>query len=209
MKLIIVSPTTTLEKEAAIYTQMFEMGLTTLHLRKPKYSTRRFKNLIAEIPEKYHNRIVIHMHHMLALKFNIAGIHLTKTHKKRKLKTWLTVNWLKYKRPDLIVTTSYSKMINIIDNDASYNYVFLSPIFHSTTSKYQAGFTEHSLIGALEKSPFKVIARGGIEANKIKRVHEMGFYGLVVTRTIWNKENILAEFDDYVNEFKALGLPLE
>ena len=144
MKLIVISSPKSIERESDILFHLFEEGLQTLHIRKPRYSTPKLKRLLQSIPSQYHNRIVIHSHHSLALQFNLKGIHLTKRHKNRRLKTWATLKLLKSRKPNLIVTTSFTKLGSIIESDRECDYVFLSPIFDSSTSKYQAGFTEHS-----------------------------------------------------------------
>lgn len=209
MKLILISSTQSIEKETEILTDLFSNGLQTLHLRKPKFSTPRLKKLIQSIPSKYHNRIIIHSHHNLALNFDLRGIHLTKTHKRRRFKTWLTLKLLNSRKPDLFMTTSHTKLGKILEAEKPYNYVFLSPIFDSSTSKYQAGFTEHSLKGVLKKSPYKVIARGGVDLQQVEKVKEIGFEGLVMRSSIWESEDPVAEFNKYVKIFEELGIPVE
>lgn len=209
MKLILISSSSGIEKEVEILTSMFEKGLQTLHLRKPKYSTPKLKKLLQSIPSQYHNRIVIHSHHNLVLKFDLKGVHLTKSHKRRRLKTWFTLMMIKRRKPDILITTSYTKLGNILEAEKQYSYVFLSPIFDSSTSKYQAGFTEHSLLGTLKKTPYKVIARGGVDIDHITKVQELGFYGLAIHSAIWNIDDPVTEFESYINKFKELGIPAE
>jgi thiamine-phosphate pyrophosphorylase len=209
MKLILISATHSIEKEPEILTDLFAKGLQTLHLRKPKFSTPRLKKLLQSIPSKYHNRIIIHSHHKLALNFDLKGIHLTKTHKRRRFKTWLTLKLLNSRKPNLFITTSHTKLGNILEADKFYNYVFLSPIFDSSTSKYQAGFTEHSLKGVLKKSPYKVIARGGVDVDQIEKVKEIGFDGLVIRSSIWDSDDPIAEFTRYQETFNKLGISIE
>jgi thiamine-phosphate pyrophosphorylase len=209
MKLILISSSRSIEKETEILNALFDIGLPTLHIRKPKYSTPKLRKLLQSIPSKYHDRIIIHSHHNLALKFDLRGIHLTKTHMRRRLKTWLTLQLLKRRKPDLLITTSYTKLGNILEAEKQYSYVFLSPIFDSSTSKYQAGFTEHSLIGVLKKTPYKVIARGGVDVQHVEKVCEIGFYGLAIHSSIWDNDDPISEFNSYLNKFKELGITIE
>jgi thiamine-phosphate pyrophosphorylase len=58
MKLIVITPTNDVPDETSLVTKMFESGLMTLHIRKPKKSTRQMKEYIKEIPAIFHNRIV-------------------------------------------------------------------------------------------------------------------------------------------------------
>jgi len=209
MKLIVVTTVNSLKNEASILTNLFELGLPTLHLRKPKYSTRRLKSLIEKIPFHFHNRIIIHSHHMLALTYQLKGIHLTKQHKKSHLKTLIKLRYLKFRRPELVITTSHTKISNILERNRNYDYVFLSPIFDSATSKYQAGFTEHSLKGAVKKSPYRIVARGGVEAHHIEKVANIGFYGLVMHSTMWTTEDPVNELTQFLKIFKELHIPIE
>ncbi|MCC6691641.1 MAG: thiamine phosphate synthase [Bacteroidia bacterium] len=209
MKLILISSSKSVEKELDILITLFEMGLQTFHLRKPKYSTPKLKRFLQRIPEQYHNRIVIHSHHNLAAKFNLKGIHLTKTHKRKKLKNWLTLFLLSRKKPGLAITTSYTKLGDLFEIEKQYSYIFLSPIFDSSTSKYQAGFTDHSLTGALQKTTYNVIARGGVDIDQIEKVKSLGFYGLAIQSSIWNQEDPVERFRAYFNKFKELGLTVE
>src|ERR1051326_1734770 len=114
MKLIVISSSSIIENETELVTRLFEMGLETFHLRKHKLSTRKTKEFIQAIPEHFHNRIVLHSHHNLARKFNLRGIHLTKSHKKRKFRTWLSMKFIRLKNPSVIITTSYSTIGQVL-----------------------------------------------------------------------------------------------
>ena len=108
MKLIVISSSQSIENETQIVTKLFEAGLDTFHLRKHRLSTKKMKEFIGAIPKHFHKRIVIHSHHNLARNFNLKGVHLTKSHKKRKYKTWLMLKLIHLKNPDIIITTSFT-----------------------------------------------------------------------------------------------------
>lgn len=210
MKLILISNSGMLENESSIVTQLFEAGLECFHLRKPKQSTREIKKYIQEIPEHFHSRIVLHTHHKLARKFNLKGIHLTKTHKRRKFKTWLTVRLIQLRHPQIAITTSMNSIGQLLDpGEFPYSYVFLSPIFDSLNGKFQGGFTEHSLRSALSKTKYKVIARGGIEIDTIEKANNLGFDGLGFYSAFWNKKDYVQEFNKIVEKFEELKIPIE
>ena len=211
MKLIVISNSGMMENEAIIVTKLFEAGLETFHLRKHKASTKKTKELIKAIPAHFHNRIVIHSHHNLARHFQLKGIHLTKTHKKRKFRTWIMLKLIKLKNPGIIISTSYDTIGKLFEQSDSYiyNYVFLSPIFESITSKFQGGYTTHSLKSALLKSQYKVIARGGVDINAIERANEIGFEGLAFYNSIWKRKDPVAEFNAVIEKFLELKIPIE
>jgi len=209
MRLIVISQSKVFENEADIVTKFFEAGLETFHLRKPKLSTRELKKYIQKIPKQFHSRIVIHSHHSLAGKFKLKGIHLTKTHHKRNIKTKLVIKWLRLLNSNLIVSTSYTKLISVFEEDNRYSYVFLSPIFDSLTGKYQSGFTDHSLIKALEKTTHNVIARGGVDVTCLPKAKELGFSGIALYSGLWEKENPLQEFQRIIDRCYELGISIE
>jgi thiamine-phosphate pyrophosphorylase len=207
MKLIVLSTSSgEPEKEIAILTQLFEHGLDTFHLRKPRYSTRELKAYIERIPARFHHRIVIHSHHLLALKFNLKGIHITRTHYKHKYKLWFNLKLLKLKKPDITLSTSYRKLASLYEEKNVFDYVFLAPIFDSISGKFQAGYSEHSLRAAIQKTPFSIIARGGIDSTKIEKVADVGFAGLTINSSLWKAVDPLEEFTRVLEEFRRLKL---
>lgn len=209
MKLIVISASEKRENEAHIITKLFENGLENFHLRKPKMSTRSLKELISEIPSQFHNRIIIHTHHKLARHFKLKGIHLTKTHLKRRFKTRLTMMMIGFKNPGIIKSRSFNKISSLFEEEINYDYVFLSPVFDSLTSKYQSGFTEHTLRSSLEKTKFNVIARGGIALSSIEKARDLGFKGVALYSFIWKKPDPVAEFLKVIDRCKELGIKPE
>lgn len=211
MKLIVISSSTTLENEAEIVTQLFEAGLETFHLRKLKISTKRMRAFIRQIPEHFHDRIFLHSHHNLAFKFNLGGIHLTSSHKKRKFRTWLKVFLIKLRHPKIEMTTSFRTIGHLLDleDNHAYSYVFLSPVFSSSSSRFQSGFTEHSLHSVIAKTRFNVIARGGVDVSVIEKGDSLGFKGLAFYSSIWKAKDPLIEFNKVVKEFERLNIPIE
>jgi thiamine-phosphate pyrophosphorylase len=211
MKLIVISNSAIMENEATIVTKLFEAGLETFHLRKHKVSTKKTRDLINAIPAHFHNRIVIHTHHNLARHFHLKGIHLTKIHKKRKLRTWFILKLIKLKNPNILISTSYDTIGKLFEHQESYkyNYVFLSPVFESITSKFQGGYTQHSLRSALTKTSYKVIARGGVDINAIEKAYQIGFEGLAFYNSIWKRKDPVAEFNSIVEKFHELNIPIE
>ncbi|HEY4797898.1 MAG TPA: thiamine phosphate synthase [Bacteroidia bacterium] len=209
MKLILVSPSDKKDFELPFLLNMLEQGLPTYHLRKIKYSTRQLSNFIAEIPEKYHPRIVVHTHHKLAMKYDLKGIYLSRSHKKRKIKTWLRTNWFKLRKNDLQVSTSIRNIETLLEHQSKYNYVFLSPVFDSLTGNFQAAFSDQSIRTILKQSKYKVIARGGISVDNIKKSHELGFDGVVLYSSIWKTPNPVQEFQKIKAKFAELNLPME
>jgi len=211
MKLVIISKSSIVENEAQIITQLFEAGLSSFHLRKSRMSTLRMRKIITQIPAHFHNRITIHSHHNLAFSFNLKGIHLTSKHKKNKLKTLLTIGLLKLKNPAIEITTSFKTLGELYEpkHQYNYNYVFLSPVFDSNTSKFQSGFPEYGLKTAIEKTHWNVIARGGINIANIEKTYKIGFKGLAFYSTLWTSDNPLVKFQKIIDKFQELNISIE
>ena len=198
MKIIVVSPQTAVKDEIDTVTSLFEAGLDLLHVRKPGYSKKRIENYIQKIPKKYWNKIVIHSHHTLALKYKLKGIHLTRKHRKKEFITALKVQYLKFFKSDITISATYHNLANIYENVEEFDYVFLSPIFDSISkSGYQSGFNFHSLKVAMSKTSLKVIAIGGIELNRLDKIQNLGFSGIALAGTIWQS-------NDRINDFLAI-----
>ncbi|HEV7232173.1 MAG TPA: thiamine phosphate synthase [Bacteroidia bacterium] len=207
MKLLVLSPSSgDSTGEPAIATKLFEHGLETYHLRKPRFSTKEMSEYLDKIPSQFHKRIVIHSHHKLALRYNLKGIHLTRTHLHRKFKLWINLKIIRLKRRDIIITTSFRKLASLYEEENIYSYVFLSPVFDSISGSFQAGYNEHSLKAAIQKTPFTIIARGGVTAQKIQKVRDVGFAGLILNTTLWKADDPVKEFSNILDEFKRLEI---
>jgi thiamine-phosphate pyrophosphorylase len=209
MKLIVVSPYKKLDAELPHLLRMFERGLQTYHLSKPEYSTKELSSFISQIPEKYHNRIIIHSHHELAIQFGLKGIHLSGIHKKKKISLWIKRKLWKLMDKKLIFTTSYKSIDNLLYNDKKYDYVLLSPVFDSLSGNFQAGFFEYNLRYALNNTKHTVVARGGVSADNIKEAHELGFKGVALYSSIWKSANPFEEFLKVQNKFIELKLVID
>jgi thiamine-phosphate pyrophosphorylase len=196
MQLIVISSSERTESEVTDLVKMFENGLDLFHVRKPKFSYRKMSQYLSLIPSEYYNRIIIHSHHSLAIKFNLKGIHLTRKSKKNSFLLTLKLLWYKYKKKDLFVTTSCHKLIDIRNPVRKYNYVFLSPIFESISKPgHVNNFSEAGVIKAVTGSEIPVYALGGITSENIPAAKKLGFKGVAVLGALWGKEtDNLAEF---------------
>lgn len=60
MKLIVISPSVSLQNEHQLVNSLFEEGLDIFHIHKPDFSEQEIKNFISRIPEKNHGKIFFH-----------------------------------------------------------------------------------------------------------------------------------------------------
>ena len=73
MQIIVISSKDKFRSEVSHVVKLFTEGLEVFHLRKPKFSLKRMEEYLDQIPEKYHNKIVIHSFHDLAKKYDLKG----------------------------------------------------------------------------------------------------------------------------------------
>ena len=194
MKWITITSPEFLSGEAIFIDKLFSQGLDLLHLRKPEASLEAYKQLLLQIPEQWHSRIVLHEHFELAEEYKLHGIHLN--------------------RRCSVVPNAYHGSIScschtieeVITQKDSKNYVFLSPIFDSISKVgYHAAFSPTSLKQAAVENVIdeKVIALGGITANNIPLVKEWHFGGVALLGDIWKRMSD-PQVDEYLNHIRTL-----
>lgn len=189
-----MTPHTTKEKEIDTIIQLFEHGLSTLHLNKPEMSTRRMKEYIQNIPDAFHNRIIIHSHHHLAFKFNLKGVHFTSEHLHRTFKNWCFFKKEKLFRKKLIHTRTYRKFSDVFNQEKyPFDYYLLKDVFNPITKDFNAGY-HPSRIAEIMKTNKKLVARGGIDITTALKAKEFKFYGIALYSFIWKNKNPIQKF---------------
>ena len=78
MEWIVITSPDFLPGEAFFIDKLFGCGLDFLHFRKPGAPIEACRNLLNEIPKRWHNRIVTHEHFALASEFGLHGVHLNR-----------------------------------------------------------------------------------------------------------------------------------
>ena len=210
MKLIVITPSKDKENEIGFIIKMFESGLKTLHVRKPNYSTNKLSNYIKDIPEIYHNRIVIHSHHKLAIKYNLKGIHLTSVHLVKKWKYWFVRQRLKLKFHTTLKSRSYSRLQYVYSQeDYNFNYYFLGTMYNSITGGFYSGYHEEGVVAAIKNSNKKLVARGGTNLSTIIKTFDLGFDGIAFNTFLWESENAYNTFLDIIKVFKENNIPVD
>jgi thiamine-phosphate pyrophosphorylase len=182
---------------------MFEHGLDTLHLRKPKFSSKDLVEYLELIPSEYHDRIVIHSHHKLAKKFNLKGVHFSKVHRDKNYNTKLKYLTFRLKFGNILTTRSCHKIHKLEENFNRYTYVFLSPMFESISKKSHSGlFSERQIKKALATKKRKVYALGGIDESKFKDLKDLGFEGVALLGALWDTDQ--EPFNAYLSAIEAM-----
>jgi thiamine-phosphate pyrophosphorylase len=149
MKLIVITPSRKHENEITTVIKMFEAGLQSLHLRKNRFTTVELDEYIKEIPSHFHDRIIIHSHHKLALKYNLKGFHFTSSHLEKKIKLWWNTKMIYLRKPKLTKSISFKRMSEIFEPErVKTDYCFLGTIFHNVSGELYSGFYKETLENA-------------------------------------------------------------
>ena len=210
MKLIVITPSRKHENEITTVIKMFEAGLQSLHLRKNRFTTVELDEYIKEIPTHFHDRIIIHSHHKLALKYNLKGFHFTSSHLEKKIKLWWNTKMIYLRKPKLTKSISFKRMSEIFEPEkVKTDYCFLGTIFHNVSGELYSGFYKETLENANIKMDKKIIARGGINPKSIELAYQLGFYGVALYGYLWKSTNPFEKYTELINYCKEKNIPIE
>jgi thiamine-phosphate pyrophosphorylase len=210
MKLFVITPSTDFANEQSLVTKMFEAGLTTLQLRKPKYSTFQMTEYLKEIPTHFHNRIVIHSHHKLALKYKLKGIHLSKTHMSKNWRNTLVRFRIKLRFGKISKSRSYTRLQQIYKTeDQTFDYYLVGTMFNNMTGDFYSGFYEDGILAAIKNTNKKLVARGGTSPKVLAKTAKLGFYGIAFSSYLWNATAPYDNFLKILEEFKQHNIDIE
>ncbi len=210
MKLVVITPTRKSENEIQSIIQMFEAGLNTLHVRKNRYSTKELDDYIKEIPEHFHNRIIIHSHHKLALKYKLKGIHFTSTHLKHRLKLWWNTKLIYLRNPHLVKSISFKRISDLYrEQKVKTDYCFLGTMFHNISGELYSGFYPETITAAIEKSNRKIYARGGVNEKSVELAYKLGFHGIALYGHLWKNSSPYSKYIEFIRYCKEKNIPIE
>lgn len=208
MKLIVITPSNNdIENEHYILSAMLDMGLPSLHVRKPTLSTPHLKSYLKKFTESQRKKIIIHTHPDLLWNFDLKGIHVSKKHRKRKIKFFLSKLKLRLRRGNFLLGTSSKSLDSLIEAYKDFDYVMISPVFASHHE--QPHFNPATLKRLIPNYPGKIIARGGVTLGSINKAKDMGFAGIAFHQYIWDNPEPLSIFRKILDRFHELGLPVE
>lgn len=210
MKLVVITQSQKSDTEIANIIQMFEAGLETLHVRKNRFSTKELDEYLKEIPAHFHNRIIIHSHHKLALKYDLKGFHFTSTHLKHKFKLWWNTRMIYLRKPHLIKSISYKKIAELYgEQKVKTDYCFLGTMFHNVSGELYSGFYPETIKAAIQKSGRKIIARGGVNEKSVELAYQLGFYGIALYGHLWKSSAPFEKYIEFIRYCKDKNIPIE
>ena len=189
--LLLISPEQELKDEIKVVIELFNLGLSTYHLRKPTWKKEELQGWLKDLPKEFCNRIVLHSHFELSEIFELKGIHLNEKNKP------LASQLKSYK----IISSSFHSLEDLKASNFPYQYVFLSPVFDSISkaeykTHFDIAFLGKSLGEIKQQNPAmpKVIALGGINAQNISKLKSAGLSGAALLGAVWQSENPVEAF---------------
>lgn len=189
MKLVVFTSSSKMHSEIPSVSEMFEQGLETLHVRKPRFSTKDLEEYITSIPEMYRNRLIIHSHHELANTYQLKGIHFSRSHRKKGITAKTKTGLHRLIKPTMVCTKSCHSLASIEEGKKRYNYVFLSPIFDSISkNEHKSTFDLSGVKRALDLTQQDVYALGGINEYNVGQLHSIGFTGAAILGGVWESD---------------------
>lgn len=197
MKLVVMTRPTFFVEEDKILTILFEEGLDSLHLFKPREEPVYSERLLTLLSDDYHKRITVHNHFYLREEYRLRGIHL--------------------EQPDAELPYGYRgnvsrtcrNMEQVRQWKKPSSYLFLKSIFDSQSNPAdKQSFTMEELKMASKQGIIDrhVFALGGVNLNNIRLLDDLGFGGVVVCGDLWNRFNIYhgQDFRELISYFKKL-----
>lgn len=202
MKLILISPPRTLKNEHLLVNALFQQGLEYYHLRKPDFSQREQEEYLKSIGARYLKNVVIHQHHKLVQRYNLAGLHLSEP----MAKSLNDGEWRELKKSisgkRLSISASLHSPDDLKDIPDFLDYVFLSPVFDSLSKPGHQANKDIGVIPIQIRVP--VIALGGIEDSNIAELSDRNFSGAAILGGIWNDWEISNDLNEAVEKFLIL-----
>ena len=197
MKLIILTKATFFVEEDKILTTLFEEGMDNLHLYKPGAEPVYSERLLTLLSEDYYKKITVHDHFYLREEFGLKAIHLNTANEE-----------LPYGYKGHFSRTCHN-IDELHDAKKKADYVFLKTVFDSQSNPNDKQTLSEDIIREASKKGLidkHVYAMGGICIDNIKKIHDMGFGGVVICGDLWNRFNIHQEQDykELITHFQRL-----
>jgi thiamine-phosphate pyrophosphorylase len=195
MDVVVISSPEVLKHEVQIINELFEKGLSKLHLRKPNWEKRDVINLLNRIDASYHHKIALHQYHDLVEIFDIKHLHF-----KEKDRIHITDELLMYYKSKGYCLSTSVHNLSQLDNLRHIDYTFYGPLFDSISkSNYKGKYNQRFKLDRLNKK-LKIYAVGGIAKENMHVALKLGFDGVGLLGTIWKQP--LKAINQYLNLIK-------
>ena len=189
----LISPDKISKQQITQIKKIFEMGLHILHLRTCKKDACYF---LEQLPEPYHQKIVIHEHLDLVEKYPLRGIHLKSWQRKNIPYENLLTYCKQMKNKNKSVSSAFHTLQELKSYaEIPFEYVFLSPVFDSISKPNYVG--KKMNLNGFQK-PFKIVALGGVTLENYQQALKMHFDEVAVLGAIWQTEDPVQSFSQWL-----------
>jgi len=185
-ELIVITAPVILPDEIRQIVDLFDAGLSTLHVRKPGLTAHAVAGMIEQIPEQFHHRLVVHHHDELLQYFKLKGIH-----------------GVRKKIASVTRSLSLHHWSECADIPSYIDYVLVSPVFDSLSKR---GYAGNPLLHQKPEMPlhYKLIAMGGVTPVNIEQLLKEKWDGAAILGCIWNDaRNAQVQFRAIQNSIKS------
>jgi len=182
--------------EVEVLSYFFEKGIEFAVVRKSQNLERDIISLLNDIPQEYHNRIIVQNRFSLLKHFELNGILLSKKKPKAPV---LERRFTK--------GVSCSRLEDVMKYQ-NFQNIFFGPVFNSISKENLVPtLGETALMEAKAKNIIneKIIAVGGINEETIPKARMIGFERVAVLGSLWknypkdnDKEALYARFDKLI-----------
>lgn len=156
--------------EPQMIAAVLDAGWDMVHIRHPEASLTEIKSIIEALPQKYHSRLRLHGHFVLAAEFNLGGLHLNSRCPQPPAF---------YNGP---LSRSCHTVAEVLDSKG-FDYVTLSPVFPSVSKPGYGStpvFTTQDFSQIDKLAPTVVIALGGVTPATLPLLADLPFGGFAV-----------------------------
>lgn len=197
MRLFLLTQRAYFVEEDKILSALFDEGLDMLHIHKPGTEPVYAERLLMLLPEHTHKQIVVHEHFYLKDEFDLRGIHLSPENPEEPAR---------YKGSKSITCHSLGELSA---NKGKYDYCMLSPVFDSISmSEHKSGFTMEQLQQAGRSGLIgkKTVAVGGVSADNITQIKELGFGAACICGDLWQhfQPHSATNYKELIHHFRTL-----
>ena len=195
MKTVLISTPDERPSEVAIVETLFAAGLERFHLRKPGWKSEQVALWLESMPARWRGQIVLHSHAHLAPCFRVGGIHFRDDGDAPEEPAPRVP-------PDCLTSLSCHDLAAVKRALGRYDSIFFSPVF-SSLSKPGYGPAPGHVLQELQaillargpaKRRTKILALGGVTAQRLHDCRSLGFDGVALLGAVWNAADPVAAF---------------
>lgn len=179
MRFVVITSPDFLPGEAFLLNRLVDLGVDTMHLRKPGAAAADCARLIEQTSEECRRRMVVHQHFGQCRDYGLQGIHLNSRNP-------LPPEGF---RP-LTISASCHSIDEVERRKPEVDYVFLSPVFNSISKQgYMSAYTTARLEAAARAGIIdsRVVALGGVDIGKLPQLRACRFGGAAFLGYIWQR----------------------